>query len=790
MRESSESWQVLEFHRLRVILASFTQTEPGRKLTLALRPDLTRDAIETSLAEIAEAGRRLEQGEAIPVAGSEDLDAFLPRLQTEGTRLEVRELLAVRRSLAAAAACRRQLQDAEVLPALAALACQLETLPSLYGALKESFDEQGLLLDNASFELADIRADLRRARDQVRSLLEGVLGDSRLAEVFQERLITERNGRAVLPVKADFRGRIKGFVHDESGSGQTLYLEPAVALEANNRVQSLLRAEQREIERILARLSRQVAGETTALTVNQRLLARLDLAAGVGRYAQRCDARAPELLAAPEVRLRQARHPLLLLAADGAPRGLEVVPIDLRLDAQHDTLVISGPNTGGKTVALKTVGLLTLMVRAGLPIPCHPDSGIYPFAQVFADIGDEQSIEESLSTFSGHIARLVRILAAVDGNSLVLLDELGTGTDPAEGGALALALLDRLRSLGSRTVVTTHLSLVKGYAQLHAGVESAAVEFDPVTLAPAYRLHYGVPGASSAFTIARRLGLPEEVLTAAVDYLGAGEREGLELLEDLGRLRRELEQDRERARSEKDAARRERARRKQLLDAVDVERRQILDRAVQRADAVVRKAEKQVLALLDEARQSAADTPRAARVKAVLKDVKGGLEKQRPAPPRRGVTPGEVRPGELLWVLPLATEAVVLQDCGREIEVDLVGKRSRIRRDNLEQFVPRRFRDGVRQVVSSSSLERDGAPRRLLLVGMRVEEGVEQLARFIDDALLAGHAAVEVVHGSGSGRLRQAVRAWLREHRAVQAFYGAPPEEGGENVTVVELGAR
>jgi len=790
MKESTESWQVLEFHRLREILACFARTEPGRELVRALRPDLGRGEIEKALSESGEAGRRLEQGGEIPVAGSEDLGGFLPRLQTEGARLEVRELLAVRRSLAAAAACRRDLQDAGTFPALAVLARKLEALPSLHGALKESFDEQGQLLDNASFELGEIRLDLRRAREQLRSLLEGILGDARLAEVFQERLITERNGRAVLPVKADFRGRIKGFVHDESGSGQTLYIEPAVALDANNRVQSLLRAEQREIERILARLSRLVAGEAATLAANQSLLARLDLAAAVARYALRCESRAPELLDAPQVRLREARHPLLLLAADGAPRGIEVVPIDLRLDAQHDTLVISGPNTGGKTVALKTVGLLTLMVRAGLPIPCHPDSGIYPFGQVFADIGDEQSIAENLSTFSGHVARLVRILTMVDGDSLVLLDELGTGTDPAEGGALALALLDRLRGIGARTVVTTHLSLVKGYAQLHAGVESAAVEFDPHTLAPAYRLHYGVPGASSAFTIARRLGLPEEVLTAAVDYLGAGEREGLELLEDLGRLRRELEQDRERARSEKDAASRERARRKQLLDDIDAERRRILDRAVQRADAVVRKAEKQVFALLEEARQTTADKPRTARVKAVLKDVRAGLEQQRPAPPRRGVTPGEVSAGELLWVLPLATEAVVLKDCGREIEVDLGGKRSRVRRDNLEQFVPRRFRDEARKVVSTSRVERDGAPRRLLLVGMRVDEGLERLARFIDDALLAGHGVLEVVHGSGSGRLRQAVRQALREHRAVQAFYGAPSEEGGENVTVVELEAR
>jgi len=788
MNGNPEAWRVLEYPRLREILASFALSAPGRRLIEALTPELSPQEVARSLGEVSEARRLLEQQRSIPVSGSEELQPLLARLQTPGAQAEARELLAVRRSLAAAKACRRQLSELAQVPGIARLAGQLDTLPPLAAELAEALDEQGEILDNASFELADIRAELRRARERVRSLLEGLLGDSRLSEVFQERLITERNGRAVLPVKADFRGRLKGFVHDESGSGQTLYIEPAAALEVNNRVAALQRAELREIEKILLRLSARVSAAAAELRHNQAILARLDLLSAVGQFALRCDAHAPQLLEQPEVRLRQARHPLLLLTPQGTSRGFEVIPVDLQLTKENDTLVISGPNTGGKTVALKTFGLLTLMVRSGLPIPCHPDSAIYPFTQVFADIGDEQSIEESLSTFSGHIERLVRILDQVKQGALVLLDELGTGTDPAEGGALALAVLDRLRDCGARTVVTTHLNLVKGYAQQRGGVENAAVEFDPETLAPSYRLHYGVPGASSAFTIARRLGLPEAVLARAGDYLGSGEREGLELVEDLNRMRQELEQDRNLARAEREAARRERSHRKQLLEEVGREKGFILDKARKRAENVVRKAEKQVHELLEEAHRQPAGKPQSARLKAELKEIRKGIDEQQVAPPKLGEVPAAVEPGELLWVVPLAIDAAVVKDCGREIELDLHGKRTRVRRENLQQYAPRRFRDAARQVVARSEVEREIVPTRLVLVGVRVEEALQRLERFLDDALLAGHAQLEVVHGSGSGRLRKAVRELLRGQRTVTAFYAAPAEQGGENVTIVDLG--
>jgi DNA mismatch repair protein MutS2 len=422
----------------------------------------------------------------------------------------------------------------------------------------------------------------------------------------------------------------------------------------------------------------------------------------------------------------------------------------LCLGSGIDTLVVSGPNTGGKTVALKTAGLLVLMVRSGLHIPCHPDSRVHLFGKIFADIGDEQSIEANLSTFSGHMVRIRRILAAADDDSLVLLDEIGTGTDPAEGGALALAVLDSLRERGARTAATTHLNLVKSYAHLRGGVENAAVEFDALTLEPTYRLHYGIPGASSAFTIARRLGLPEEVLATAGRFLGEGEREGLELLEELNRLRRQLAQELSEVEALRRRAGEERAKRQRLLGELEEQKRGILEKATRRGDQLLRDAERQVKNLLRQAREVAGSPPEEARIAGQMRAVRDEMTAARPLPQRLGVMPQEVAPGELLRVTALGAEATVVRLLGAEVELDLRGKKLRLPFAALEQFSPRRFaqRRSGRSVIAGR-VERERCESRLLLVGKRVDEVLPLLDRFLDDALLHGLREVEVVHGAG-----------------------------------------
>ncbi|MEJ2699025.1 MAG: endonuclease MutS2 [Desulfuromonadales bacterium] len=783
-----ETLRVLEYDKVKHLLSGFTATGPGRELVSALEPLDDRGAVESALAEVSEMKALLEMRGGPPVGGSRDLRGFLRQLRAEGAWLSSEALLDVLSSVETARDCRRYFAEEESEPRLAERALALEPLKELCRELRSSIGSRGEILDSASFELGELRREIVRLRGRIKRSLEELLSSERLAAAFQERIITERNGRYVVPVRSDHRGQVKGFIHDESASGQTLYVEPTSVLERNNELQTLQREENREIERILRRLSARVRQEAEALRTNQEILARLDFIAAAGRFSLLSDGVAPRLSAKPLIKLKAARHPLLLFHPDGDLRERPAVPVDLRLEEESDTLVISGPNTGGKTVALKTVGLLVLMVRSGLHVPCHPDSRVHPFGHIFADIGDEQSIEENLSTFSGHLTRIRRILREAGPDSLVLLDEAGTGTDPAEGGALALAALDALRERGVRTVVTTHLNLVKGYAHLRSGVENAAVEFDPITLAPTYRLHYGIPGASAAFTIARQLGLPEEVLERAAGYMGEGAREGLDLVEELNRLRRELEGDREEARRLRERARQERVRRKELLEQLEDQKGAILAKAVRRGEQLVREAERKIKTLLREAQEAAPEPREQARLAGGVREAREDLARSAPEPHRQGRRPVEVGRGEILRITALGTEGEVTRVLEGEAELSVQGKKLRLPFAGLEQFSPRRFA-GKKRGASKvrSNVERGGLQPRLLLVGKRVDEALPLLDRFLDDALLHGLGEVEVVHGAGEGILRRTVRDFLARHREVTAFHAADLARGGDNVTVIEL---
>ena len=779
--------RVLEYDKVITLLAGFTASVPGKERALALAPLVDRDAVAEALAEVSEMAALLAERGRPPVGGCRDLHQALHRLRAEGTFLFPEVLLDVLSSIEAARDCRNYFVGREQAPRLAARSSELEPLRELNRDIRQSIGARGEILDSASFELGDLRQQIRQLRSRIKRSLEDLLSSEKLAGAFQERLITERNGRYVVPVRADHRGQVKGFIHDESASGQTLFVEPVSVLDRNNELQSLQREEKREEERILRRLSALVRRESSTLQRNQEILAHLDLRTAAGHLSRGCDAVAPRLADTPLLELRAARHPLLMFHPDGSRRQQAVVAVDLLLGEDADTLVISGPNTGGKTVALKTIGLLALMVRSGLHIPCHPDSRIGLFGRVFADIGDEQSIEENLSTFSGHLRRIGRILAEADSESLVLMDEVGTGTDPAEGGALAMAVLDSLRRRGARTVVTTHLNLVKGYAHLQQGVENAAVEFDRATLAPTYRLHYGIPGASNAFTIARRLGIAEEVLERAASYLGQGEREGLELLEELNRLRKDLDRELADAASLKRRAEQEREKRRRLLLEIEEQKRGILDKATRRGEQLVREAEQSLKAVLKEARVEKIDVREQARLTAELRGVRETLVEMRPEPVRKGMAPTEVRVGELLRVPALNTEAEVVRPCGDEVELSILGKKLRLPLAQLEAFDPRRFakRGGGGKV--RSRIEREGFTPKLMLVGKRAEDALLLLDRFVDDALLHHQRQVEVVHGAGEGILRRTVRDFLAGHREVKAFHAADLTQGGDNVTIVEL---
>lgn len=786
--------QVLEFNKIVNLIALFTVTQPGKKLALALRPLQQRQQVDASLRRVAEARLLLEERGAPPLGSSHDLEQTLEQVSTTGAWLSASALLEVADSLDAARACRRYFGAEELAQLLSADVAGLALLNDLRELIRASINPDGTILDGASWQLADLRGQSKVLRGRIRSVLEAMLRDSSFAGVFQEQIITERNGRYVVPVRTDYRGRVKGFVHDESSSGQTLYIEPAAVLERNNALQSLLREEQREIERILLQLAAEVALAAEQLRSNQQILAALDYYAAAARFARLIDAQAPQITAKRQLELLQVRHPLLLLDNAGQPRQQAATAIDLRLGKKHDTLIISGPNTGGKTVALKTVGLLFLMVSAGLPIPCDPRSRVYLFDKIFADIGDEQSIEDNLSTFSGHLERIRRILRYVDGNSLVLLDEAGTGTDPAEGGALALAVMDRLRSVGARTVVTTHLNMIKSYAYLHERVENAAVEFDPRTLQPTYRLHYGVPGASSAFTIARTMGIPARVLSRADTYLGREERDGLAMVEQLNQLRTELEQDRREARQLREQAAKEREKRRRLLNELEQQRSQILDKARRRAEQMVSETQASMRQLLKEARRTRAtaadvDVRHQAELMSRVRQSREMLHSSQEQALPRHAPAKNLSVGELVLVRSLNTEATVQQFNGNEVELNLNGKILRLPLTAVTVYEPRRFAKAAKRTTSvCSHIEHSTFKPRLEVVGLRVEDALPQVERLIDDALLHNWKNIEVVHGRGTGALRQAIGDLLARHRAVTAFHAADDAGGGNAVTVIELG--
>lgn len=784
---SETALQCLEFSRLRELLADQTQSEPGCLAAQQLTPMLHQKEIETALTEVDEAVFFLHGGESPALGRGRDLEPILAQAQAAGRLIDVAELLKVAQSLQAMEECRLWFKTAERSDSvLATGAGKILALPELARRLRDSIGSRGELLDSASFELADLRYQVRQVRARIKQLLEGLLTSDAFGACFQDRLVTQRNGRYVVPLKADCRGQVKGFVQDESASGQTLYLEPALVLEDNNRLQRLLREQQREERRILLQLADLVRRDRAVLVANQIILARIDLRFAAARLSRAYGGCRPRLVDEPVVELRQVRHPLLM-ERDGRFESEAAVAIDLLLPSECRALVISGPNTGGKSVALKTLGLLLLMLRAGLHLPCGSDSRIHLFRRLHIDIGDEQSIAASLSTFSGHLLKLRGILEAADQETLVLLDEAGSGTDPAEGAALIQAVLEHLCQVGAKTVITTHLGQLKHFADARPDIENAAVEFDPQTMMPAFRLRYGSPGASSALTTARRLGLPEKVIQRAIEFLGNKEYDQSLLLEQLNLRRRTLEQELEQLRQARLDAEASQQLRKQQLRQLQDKKREILKRATQQAEELISATESQLKKI--RRRSTVQLTPRqAVEEKTALHEAREQLLPFKPKHRRSMPVPVELQPGELVRISALDVEAQVVRCAGDKIQLRVGAKRMWQARQALEQYQPRRFATQPESVgVVTRKVGVRPPSSSLKLIGSRTDEALARLDAFIDDAILHGLSRVDIIHGAGEGILRRAVRDFLAHQRMVTAFYAAAVDQGGDNITIVEL---
>jgi DNA mismatch repair protein MutS2 len=773
--------RTLELPKILERLASYTAFSAGAEKARALEPSWLFQEIRDRLDTTTEAAALLEARPQTTVGGARDVRSQVEAAE-RGATLLPGDLLDVRGTLMASRSLQQPLiRLRNQFPRLADIAQRIAPCPQLSDEIGCCLDERGQVRDGASDKLARIRRALDTAHSRLMDKLQRMIADPRNAPYLQETLVTRREGRYVIPLKADFKGRIPGIVHDRSASGATLFIEPLSVVDLNNTWRELQVEEEQEVRRILADLSALVAAHGAAIRHTVDALADLDLAFAKARYAEDSQATAPELVPRPAavVRYLQARHPLL------DPET--VVPIDVEMDSENHVLVITGPNTGGKTVTLKTVGLLTLMAQSGLHIPAAPGSALSTFHAVYADIGDEQSIEQSLSTFSSHLTNILSFIDQADDHTLVLLDELGAGTDPSEGSALARALLEAFRQRGATTLVATHYPELKAYAQVTPGVQNASVEFDAETLQPTYHLTIGLPGRSNAFAIARRLGLDEVILRAAENMVGRDERQTEDLLEDLHQLRLQAVRSRDEAQAARRGAEREAEELRRRLAQIEEERAEILEEAYQEAQAELEALRKEVRAL----RQRLQATSAEAEVVAIERQVEdleaAAPEKPEPPPPPAPATPPPARPlevGDRVWVAALSAEGEVLSLEGNQAEVQVGPARTWAPVGQLElRGAPEPRPEPARTSYETPT----SVETRIDLRGLIVEDALVELDRYLNTASLANLPWTHIVHGKGTGALRRAVRQFLSRHPLVKSYRAGEPGEGGEGVTIAHL---
>lgn len=772
-----KSLGMLEFPKVREILAGFTSFSASRDLAVSLHPSTDPELVSLLLTQSTEARRLLATNPGFSIGAASDVREAA-EMAARGKILEPQTLVDVQMTLAAARRLRTGLAKlASEFLSLWGIAELIVTLPHLEQDIARCIGATGELLDSASAKLADLRHQLREKHRQLLDRLDGIIKSAKGRRLVQEPLITERGGRYVIPVRAELQKELKGIIHDVSNTGATVFVEPWITIELGNERRQLSIEEEREMERILAALSAEVGANRAAISRNVALIAELDLALAKARYAEMARATEPMVVGDSSsqigtLRLIEARHPLL--------KG-KAVPLSLEIGNDISTLIITGPNTGGKTVALKTIGLLTLMAQSGMPIPASENSCIPIFDGVFADIGDEQSIEQTLSTFSWHIGNIVRIIETSTPRSLVLLDELGTSTDPNEGAALARAIL--LHFLAKRTLVvaTTHFSDLKVFAHATPGMQNASLEFDPVTLAPTYHLTMGIPGGSNALSTALRLGLSPEIIASAREMLARDTAEIEKLLTD-------LTSERERTRALHDDLEKEKAGTADLRSCLERE----LQRLREREQSILRETRDRLAeeaAKLQKRIHQASSEIRKARSKESIERAQEALDAAReqiqawqPQSREEGITVGdEVR------LRGTNLRGTVLSLMDSQIEVQAGRSKIRLSIEDVEKAKP----SPGKVLAESFTVKKPPSGRARLLEldlrGKRAGEVERELDSYLNDASLAGLTEGRIIHGFGTGTVRQIVREVLASHPLVTSFRPGGWGEGGDGVTIVVL---
>ncbi len=785
----TKSIETLEFPKVLTRLAEYTSFSAGESAALDVAPTTDVREAQRWQMQTAEAVALLSGDDEVSIGGTKDVRQSAENAQ-RGFTLLISDLIAIKDTLIASRTLKRNLlKKRDRIPELAEIADLIEEIPGLINDINQKIDERDEIADNATPTLSRLRQQLRSAHDRIQDRLRGLINSS-ASQYMQDPIITMRGGRYVIPLRADFKGRIKGVVHDQSSSGATLFIEPLNTVELNNRYRSLQIDEEKEIQRILAELSRRVALNGEELIRIVERMAELDLIFARARYAMATDAVRPIFLdwrklkpphPGSTVWIRAARHPLLDAAS--------VIPTDFLVADDLFTVLITGPNTGGKTVALKNLGLMIVMAQSGLHVPAN-EARLTVFDNVFADIGDEQSIEQSLSTFSAHITNIIRILRQVDDRSLVVLDELGSGTDPTEGAAIAQAIINFLRDKGATSFIATHYPELKLYASQTDGATNASMMFDVETLSPTYELAIGIPGKSNALAIARRLGLDESILDEAMGLVGIGDREAEKLIDSIFDLREKISAEEAATRLARTRAQKERDQLRMEAVALEYERRKILEEAREQAEAELERVRNEIR----RARKKLKDAQSLTMLKKVSKrvsEVEEGVQQpiddltlvDVPKEPKRR-RHKRLQVGDTVGIAKLNTTGVITHIQGKEAEIAVGRMTMRVRLDQLTfrgRVEPEpEQRPSYTPTVTDISMELD-------IRGERVESGLQRLDTYLDAAAISDLPWARIIHGKGTGRLRQAVRKALSKHHGVNSWEDGKRGEGDNGVTVVRF---
>jgi len=793
--------RALEFDRLVSVVTGLAVTTLGRDRLADLHPLTTTSEVLAAQRATTEATRFLADYPGFPLRAPSDLGEIIEALGVEGRGLEPMRLLGLSGYLESIEQSRQAIT--KVGAAFPLLRTLVETVASFrqeIADVRRKIEPSGEVADNASPALASIRERLRKQKQRLRTTLEGFLR-GRDAKYLQEQVVTDRSGRHVLMVRAEHRAAIPGIVHGGSASGASLFVEPLETVEINNDIVALEEQEAEEVRRILLELTDAFRRRPDELERTIEVATELDVIQARARFSIMIGGVEPVIAADGTFDLMAARHPLLMAKVGG--KVADPIPVDIHMRPPTRVLIITGPNTGGKTVALKTAGLFVAMAQAGLHVPAAPGSKLPVFKSLFADIGDEQSISASLSTFSAHIANVVAMNRNLALPALVLLDEVGAGTDPVEGGALGIAVIDHFRTRGAHLVATTHYDSLKSYASTTDGVESAAFGFNPETFAPTYSLQYGSPGRSLAIEIAARLGMPPSVVAKARESLSDREKQLAEHLARVDEDVRRLEQDRREVARERaavaDAERKLRAREESVREREDTYRRRLdakLDEQLREGrreiDAIIEGLKARTTALSDQAARRAAAAINTGETGAARADARTAIEqvvgrlKQgpgAPAPVREQEAP--VEPGVRVTVGALGLEGTVLDIHGTQAEIDMNGKRLRAAVRDLRVIGGASATAKIK--VNIDLQPRAGSLTEINVIGCTVDEALSRLEKFLDESTVTDQQVLRIIHGHGTGQLRRAVAGFLKEHPLVARFQAAPPDQGGNGATMVEL---